>query len=429
MNAMPTAINRGMNRFERIVLCGVPIGLVVAEVIVRLLHTGKPPLLMVSPFATFWLFAAAAFAITVGTMRRRDVMPVALLAPVFEAGRILLALALGRPARPLASLSMLALDVWYAALLVSLWRMATTAGPARLREFDIVLLLLALPFGVCLSMFGLELTENHIQATYDNFLYAFDALLGPPIAAMVAGLCERHPWLWGSAYGVYQSYWLVLALFVLVLLRSDERRAGELMSRWVLATLIGWALFFVLPGVGPGMAFYRASGLPPPDSVPLEVMAMPLGKEEPRNAMPSLHTVWVLLLVMVAWRMGRLWFFGAVMFAGATLFATLGLREHYLIDLVAAVPLAVACYAVGAVLDGDGPWQRKLPAVLGGAALTALLMLAVRYGIGPLRAAPGLAAFAAVTTVVLSFALHAAGETAKTKAEQPSDRLAGSEIT
>jgi hypothetical protein len=185
------------------------------------------------------------------------------------------------------------------------------------------------------------------------------------------------------------------------------------MSRWVLTTLIGWALFFVLPGVGPDVAFYRASGLPPPDSVPLEVMSMPLGNEQPRNAMPSLHTVWVLLLVMVAWRMGRPWFVGAVLFAGATLFATLGLREHYLIDLVVAVPLSVACYAVGSVLDGDGPWQRKVPAVLGGAALTALAILAVHYGIDALRAVPGLAAFAAVATMALAFALHAAGETVR----------------
>lgn len=414
-----------MNRFERIVLCSVPIGLVVAEAVVRLLHAGKPPLLMVSPFATFWLFAAAAFAITAGTMRRRDIVPVALLAPAFEVGRILLAFALDRPVRPFGSPSMLALAAWYATLLVSLWRVVTATGRPRLREFDLVLLRLALPLGVCLSMFGLELTENHIRETYDNFFYAFDGLLGPPIAALAAGLCAHHPWLRVAAYGVYQSYWLVLALFVLVLLRSDERRAGELMSRWVLTTLSGWALFFVLPGVGPDVAFYRASGLPPLDSVPLEVMSMPLGNEQPRNAMPSLHTVWVLLLVMVAWRMPRPWFVGAVVFAGATLFATLGLREHYLIDLVVAVPLSVACYAVGSVLDGDGPWQRKLPAVLGGAALTALMMLAVRYGIGPLRAAPGLAAFAAAAAMALAFALHAAGETARTGATAESARAMG----
>ena len=416
----------GMNRFERLILCGVPIGLVAAETVVRALGNGPRPMAMLSPFATFWLFSVAAVAITAGTVRRRDIVPVALLAPAFEACRILLALALGRHLWPLESLSTLALGVWYASLFVSLWRIANETGAQRLREVDHMLLRLALPLGVCLSMFGLYLTEIHIQASYDNFLYAFDGLLGPPIAAMAAALCDGHPWLGAAAFAVYQSYWLALALFILHLLRWNDRRAGELMSRWILASLVGWGLFFMLPGVGPNVSFYAGkSGLPPPDSVPLQAVLMPLGTEQPRNAMPSLHTVWVLLLMMVSWRMSRIWFVGAAMFAGATLFATLGLREHYLIDLVVAVPLAVACYALGAVLDGDGPWQYKLPAVLGGAALVALLMLAVRYGIDTLRTMPGLAPILAVGAVILSFMLHVMSEKAKSRAraQRQSDGL------
>jgi hypothetical protein len=404
-----------MNRFERTVLCGVPIGLVVAELAVRALGGSDPPLAMLSPFATFPLFTAAALGITVCTMRRRDFVPAALLALLLMAAKV--ALELVRHRSPFGSLSTVGLGLWYGCLIVSLWRMATARGEARLRELDLLLLRLALPLGVCLSVFGLMLTRSHIDQTYDNFFYAFDGLLGPPIAAIAATLCDRYPLLRQATYAVYESYWIVLAVFMLGLLRLDERRAGELMSRWVVASLIGWVLFFVLPGVGPDVAFYRVSevGLPAPETVPAVVMAMPLDTA-PRNAMPSLHTVWVLLLIMVAWRMNRAWFAAAVIFAAATLFATLGLREHYLIDLVVAVPLSVSVYALGAVLDGEGRWQHKLPAVLGGAVLTALLLLAVRYGIATLRGLPGAAAALAIAVVILSVGLHATSETAKTRA-------------
>jgi len=404
-----------MNRFERTVLCGVPIGLVVSEAAVRATGGSHAPLSMLSPFAAFPLFAAAALAITLCTMSRRDFVPVVLLGLLFEATKVVLMLA--RHGTLFESLSTLGLGLWYASVAVSLWRMATAAGAMRLREFDLTLLRLALPLGVCLSIFGLELTKSHIHESYDNFFYAFDGLLGPPIAAMAAALCDRHPLLGQAALAVYESYWVVLAIFILGLLRSDERRAGELMSRWVFATLIGWALFFVLPGIGPDLAFHGVNelGLPAPDAVPLAILSG-LPVSAPRNAMPSLHTVWVLLLVMVAWRMSRAWFVAAVIFAAATLFATLGLREHYLVDLVVAVPLAVSVYALGSVRDGEGPWQHKLPAVLGGAALTTFLLLAVRYGIDTLRAFPGAAAALAIATVVLSAGLHAAGETARSRA-------------
>ena len=404
-----------MNRFERTVLCGVPIGLVVAELAVRALGESARPLAMLSPFAAFPLFTAAALGITVCTMRRRDLVPVVVLALLFSAAKV--AVALLRHGTPFDSLSTTGLGLWYGALIVSGWSLATARGAARLRELDLLLLRLALPLGVCLSVFGLELTKSHIDRTYDNFFYAFDGLLGPPVAALAVALCDRYPMLWQATYAVYESYWVVLAVFIFGLLRRDERRAGELMSRWVVASLIGWAMFFVLPGVGPDVAFYSVSGIgpPPPDTVRPAVMAMLLDTV-PRNAMPSLHTVWVLLLVMVAWRMSRAWFVAAVIFAAATLFATLGLREHYLIDLVVAVPLAVSVYALGAVLDGEGPWQHKLPAVLGGAALTALLLLAVRYGIATLRGMPGTAAALAIAAIVLSIGLHATSETAKTRA-------------
>ena len=416
LNAIRPAIRQtAMNRFERTVLCGVPVGLVVAELAVRALGGSDPPLAMLSPFATFPLFTAAALGITVCTMRRGDFAPAVLLALLFIAAKV--ALELARHRSPFGSLSTVGLGLWYGCLIVSLWRMAAARGEARLRELDLLLLRLALPLGVCLSVFGLMLTRSHIDRTYDTFFYAFDGLLGPPIAAMAVTLCDRHPLLWQAAYAVYESYWIVLAVFILGLLRQDQWRAGELMSRWVVASLIGWALFFVLPGVGPDIAFYSVSdfGLPAPETVRPAVIAMPLDRA-PRNAMPSLHTVWVLLLVMVAWRMSRAWFVAAVLFAAATLFATLGLREHYLIDLVVAVPLAVSVHALGAVLDGEGPWQHKLPAVLGGAALTALLLLAVRYGIDLLSARPGAAAALAIAAIVLSVGLHAASETAKTRA-------------
>lgn len=107
------------------------------------------------------------------------------------------------------------------------------------------------------------------------------------------------------------------------------------------AGVVGFVLYHVLPAVGPSQMF--GSGFPNhqpgylPDWKLLDIDVVYL-----RNAMPSLHTVWVLLLW---WSLRyRGWLLRSVVgvYVLLTELACLGYGEHWAIDLVAAVPLTVA---------------------------------------------------------------------------------------
>ena len=86
-----------------------------------------------------------------------------------------------------------------------------------------------------------------------------------------------------------------------------------------------FVFYAAFPAVGPGHYDWRA--LAPEAFVP-------------RNCMPSMHVTWALLLAINArsrWLAAALWVYAAIIAV-----STLALGEHYLIDLIAAVPYTVA---------------------------------------------------------------------------------------
>ena len=94
------------------------------------------------------------------------------------------------------------------------------------------------------------------------------------------------------------------------------------------AILLGGTLCFafygLFPAVGPGHYDWT-------HQAPLSA---------PDNCMPSMHLTWALLIAINA-RSLRLRL-GLWIYVGLTVASTLALREHYLVDLIAAVPYTIA---------------------------------------------------------------------------------------
>lgn len=298
------------------------------------------------------------------------------------------------------------LGFWCMALLFCGRKIAKATGHERLCEFDRTLVVLALPLTVLLTMTGLWAAAQIVDSTYDNYFYAFDKLLPFAVAHAVVQFCATHRWAWDVCTVVYSEFLLVLCAFVVLQWRNDGEAAGQLLGRWIVATLAGYALYWWLPGVGPDAAFYGASrsyleSLPVlPKQVGLTLLS---GFEGwPRNAMPSLHTTWAFLVALASVETA----FGARAFAAlyavATIFATLGLREHYFIDLVVAVPFAVAVHAGMGLIERKGDRRMQLAATLGGMAMTVGWLLVIRYGTGSLRGVPWIASCLVLATTIAS---------------------------
>jgi hypothetical protein len=363
------------------------------------------PLATLSPYFSFPLLTASAIVSALSTLRRREWAMFVVLAIGLEAAKTLFLLAQHR--NPLDSWSTMGIGMWYASIALSLWSLATCPKSERLREFDLGLVRLSLPIGFALSLFGLSLTKEHIDLTYDNFLYAFDGLLLGDIARRLAEWCNRSQFLWVVAFVSYQSFWIVLSVFIHAQGRTGPGGPGQLMTRWILTGLAGWCLYFALPGIGPYEAFYVQHGPTAPAPAHVDLSAMAASHDNARNAMPSLHMAWALLLAMAGWKMGPRWFGAGLLFCVVTVFATLGLAEHYLIDLIAAVPFTVAMNALPCLFDRHQPRAPVLRAVLGGSLLTGFLLLIVRFGTEPLRHAGWLADAISVGVVLASVALYA----------------------
>jgi hypothetical protein len=127
--------------------------------------------------------------------------------------------------------------------------------------------------------------------------------------------------------------------------------------------------------------------------------------EGPRNAMPSLHLACALL---VWWnsRTWRLWGRAlAGLFLALTALATMGLGEHYFIDLVVALPFTVAMTAATTTSVPMQLTERRL-AVLGGGALTLMWLVLLRSVVDWAHVSPMLSWSMVMATVAVSIALE-----------------------
>lgn len=139
----------------------------------------------------------------------------------------------------------------------------------------------------------------------------------------------------------------MLAVFALEV--RDPRRLPFSLFRGVFACGFAAALLYAMtPVTGPAYALGAAF---PEELAPLlarapALLATPAGAFAPRNAFPSFHLAWALVALLLAWRFGGLARAGFGLYALLIAAATLALGEHYLIDLVAALPVLAALAAL-----------------------------------------------------------------------------------
>jgi hypothetical protein len=193
-----------------------------------------------------------------------------------------------------------------------------------------------LPIFVTFRSFGVVVFGLDKGPTADGAMFLLDHAIGDP-AYVVGQWLLTHPILTTALWVFYMAVPLTLAMAYGASL-ADPLRQKRLLWSWVLSSGLCVPLYLLCPVAGPAYAF---SGWP---ALPVGVTGAPLEVTEGllRTGMPSLHLTWVALTWYFApdrpsWLRPAL----AVFFA-ITVVATLGLGQHFIVDLFAAVPYMVA---------------------------------------------------------------------------------------
>ncbi len=181
--------------------------------------------------------------------------------------------------------------------------------------------------------------------TLDPALHRIDVALFGGLTFATGRLLTTNEWLRISSVWCYAAMALVGAGVYALALRGKTGRVrpADLLWVWAAAGAIGALFYPLVPAVGPRWVFPEWPWHMP---APVDAYATP-SAAVPRNAMPSLHAAWALLICWGA-REAPSWMKALLIpWLVLTLIATLGIGGHYLIDLVAALPLACVAVWVG----------------------------------------------------------------------------------
>lgn len=231
--------------------------------------------------------------------------------------------------------------------------------------------LLAASFCPVLMIFtnvGLAVAVQLSPKVFDLYLYRFDALFGQQASFVIGQWFLHAPFLYTLCFLVYGSLPLAEVIVFVLYLRGQRMPANPLIVCAV-AGVAGFVLYQICPATGPIHVFKAAFPAAPPVAVAMQSISL---ADVPRNAIPSLHSAWAILIVWNL-RYAARWVRAiAGTFLVFTLLATLGLGEHYLIDLIVAVP-----FAVGVQTACQKQWLRGLTAL----AVTTGWVAYLRFGL------------------------------------------------
>jgi hypothetical protein len=227
--------------------------------------------------------------------------------------------------------------------------------------------------------FYLNWTATLQQRTFDLSLYAFDESLQCRPSALIGSLMAQTPVLAAVASLVYRSLPLAICFLVAVEREAPGRFPARILPLFVAVGLAGASLHNLFPALGPHYFFGAdfPAHLPPLSSLVLEPGAR---IDIARSAMPSVQFAFALLIWWNAARLARGWRWLAAAVVILTFLASLGFGGHYFVDIVVAVPLAVAVQAFALRIRSWASLERRM-AFWGGVSLTLAWIVALRFGL------------------------------------------------
>lgn len=252
------------------------------------------------------------------------------------------------------------------ALVWRVWRPGKNSEPYIESNFRWLLLMVFL--FILVPQSALDMTVSLHPKTYDFFALRFDAAAGIDITPWLYSTVEKTPGLGELLELAYGLTPLAFVALTLIQLRNHPAYLPNALLLWVVMTFCALIAYHFFPITGPKYVFGSnnfLSALQTPENWPLELTSG--AGPNPRNGMPSMHFGWMLAALLIWTFSGtrRLSQMVLVAMTFCVALATLFLGEHYVIDLLIAVPFVLAAIAL---CTTGVPWssvERRLTVALG----------------------------------------------------------------
>jgi hypothetical protein len=251
----------------------------------------------------------------------------------------------------------------------------------------------------------LDITEKLHPKAFDLFLVSFEGSLHVQFSFLMGQFFWTHLWVRFVCIVIYIALPLPLALVYAAQLRQRKEAAFAVMLAFLVTGPVGVLFYNMLPAIGPRALFGTSYPFHPPAIADLMHMTVvPILRSGVRNAMPSLHTAWVLLVWWNSKGLARWIRAIAMVFVVLTIMATLGTGEHYFVDLVVAFPFALMVQALCtySLPFSSGP---RRAAFLFGTFVTLIWMAVLSFTVSIFWISPILPWTAIVATVAPSILL------------------------
>lgn len=298
------------------------------------------------------------------------------------AGAVLLGLQmfiLRPPFRVLTAFALLGLGSWLLLAVRRIWSSGNNDDRVLLQDATLPPFLFLL-----LGYFGsgpLVMTARLHPKTLDWFLYSFDQSLGTQLSFRFGQIVLPSRLLTRATLGVYYALPIAIMFTYARQLLRDRNLAMTAFLAFVVAGPLGVVFYNLVPAGGPANLFGSKFPFDPLTTEQLRrlpIAALTVGG--PRNAFPSLHLAWALLIAWYAEGLSQWTKIVFFVFVLGTVGSTLALGEHYFIDLVTAFPFALMIQAACALNVSLSDSRRSIP-LLTSALLMVAWMVLLRWGL------------------------------------------------
>jgi PAP2 superfamily len=296
------------------------------------------------------------------------------------------------------------------AFLILGWRWLWSEPSARRKAYAMLAPAIGLVFFVFSVRRALSLANLLHPKTYDLYLYVFDGSFGFQPSFLMGQAMAVSVLLRLAARLTYASLPFVMALvYALRLPKGSERPSWDMIILFLLTGLGGLALYNIVPAAGPAYVFgasFPWQALPYRSLPRLFLEPVPVARNIPRNAIPSLHLAWAVLLYWNTKGLGLTLRIFLAAYVALTVVSTLGTGEHYFVDLVAGIPFALFVQAV--VSPGHRvSFSRRAVVAAASMAMTLAWLLLARFGVKAMLVSPILPWSLATAICLAAFVLKA----------------------